>query len=136
VKRHSCLVAVIIATACAASNPSLYPIRDESGRVIEPDPNSCLASVAARRYIYEMRQKLLGGWQPPTNHRGKFSVTFFIRVADSGELKQVYTEAPEDPVHASALAAFKRAAPFSPVPPEAICLTEEQFMATFSFEAR
>jgi hypothetical protein len=125
------LFAAALLTSCAASERDLYPVRDLEGRVIRPDPDSCMASLAARRYIYEMREKLLSIWEPPTEQREEITVLLRIRIAESGYLKEVYAEAPDDPLQASAVAALERAAPFPRVPAEAICLTEEPFLAKF-----
>lgn len=129
-------MAALVVASCARPEHMLYPVHDPEGRPVKPDPNSCLASVAARRYIYEMREKVLAEWQPPAANPGRASVVFFLRIAESGELKQVYTESPDDPVQASALVAFRRAAPFPAVPAEAACLAEEPFQATFTLEVR
>jgi hypothetical protein len=133
------LVLVLGATLACCASPEPYPVHDTEGRSLAADPNSCMASVVARRYVHEMRQQVLEAWQPPARGRGGPSsvvVVVVVRLNASGELQDVYTEPPEDPFKTSAVAAFWRAAPFSPIPWEASCLTEQFFQARFELEGR
>jgi hypothetical protein len=91
-----------------------------------------MASMAARRYLYEMREVLVSSWQPPPGELGPLSFVLFFRIDESGGLTQVHSETPDDPIHASAIAAFQEAAPFGTVPAEARCLTEEPFEMHFT----
>jgi len=126
--------ALSLLAACAASDR--YPLTDERGRSAAADPDGCFAGLSARRYVHEMREKLFEAWEPPPGHHGIARIVCVIRLGPSGELEQLYVEEPHDAVAESAIAAFHRAAPFGPLPTDAVCLAEESFRAEFRLLTR
>jgi hypothetical protein len=128
--------AALLLAACATGDGERAAPRG-SPEPVPPgiDPDSCLASAAARDYVQKVRDRVFAVWEPPAyTPYGEWAVTLLIRFDATGALAQVFPAEADHPLNDSAIAALERAAPFGPVPAEAICLSETPFGATFRIQ--
>jgi len=135
--RKLSILAAVLVLSCAGPKSIPYPVRDPSGNLIEPEPDSCFASEAARRYMYGVRESVLEVWRPPPHAPpGEWQVAIDLRIDALGNVKLAHPLEASNPMNDSALAALHEAAPFGVVPAEALCLAEQPFAATFSVQVR
>lgn len=82
-------------------------------------------------YVDRAGAAVLENWTLPWDASPDSKVTVTIRLTQSGDVRELSALDEGSVVAQSALAAIRRAAPFGPLPPSAICLAEEPIVVTF-----
>lgn len=129
------ILAVMPFGSCTTS-PDVYYASQARCEVKEQDVDlgtSCFAIPQARDYLEQLQKQILDAWKLPRGVSADQRVTFTFRLRLDGSIQCLSLASDRnEAVSRSAVAAVQRGTPFSPVPPEAACLTELPVTATFS----
>ena len=103
------------------------------GPLVAKSVSTCLSSPAVQRYLGTIERKTLDRWILPPGISSDQSVTLRFQIDPAGSALSVsLVEASDNALGVSCVDALRAAAPFPPMPDDALCIARLPIIATFS----